>query len=281
VQLQRAKTKCYIDPRHAEALEAHRGDVPLGEVVDDDGGTHLGITVYGAPIGSEGYVRTILARKCDEIAGISDKLINTLGSSHKQALWVLTLLSTSRKFDYFARHNFPADTADSCATFDNIILKQAAMALGFDPENEHDGLMLRRLRMPLRHGGFALRAVAPTAPSAFWAAAYAAVPAFLDRLAPMQGGVAVRGVLELPVIEARVGRDSFLDMRAHGWRRFLASGSRLGAELALIWAGFQSELQGAPPGGPPTCVLHLPAGRSSQLCGRPSTAPSTRTCSRT
>ena len=40
------------------------------------------------------------------------------------------------------------------------------------------------------------------------------------------------GVLDWPVIAARLGRGAFADMGAHGWRSFLASDSRLGRELA-------------------------------------------------
>jgi hypothetical protein len=225
------KTVCWGRPEHAAELDAHRGGVPLGCVADAAGGVHLGVTVYGIPLGSKEYIATVLASKCDRIAGTSQKLITSLGQSHKQPLWTLTFYSTRRKGDYWAQHCFPEDCLDFCRRFDDIIYRQAEVALGCSPLD--DWLAGARMRLPPRLGGIGLHSLVQLSPAAFWGAASRAVASFLD-VHDERGAVLFEGTLERPSVVARVGRGAFAD-GGGGWQQFYASGSRLGAELLARW----------------------------------------------
>ncbi|KAJ1636638.1 hypothetical protein T492DRAFT_861422 [Pavlovales sp. CCMP2436] len=153
--VQPSKCECWIDEAHIASLDAHRGLVTLSHLLDGALTLHYGIMCYGVPIGSEEYVKLALASKCDEIASISNKLIATLSSSHKQQLWLLTLFSTARKFVYFACHCYPDQTRDACTRFDAIIHTQATHALGVSLDD--DQLATARLAFPRCSLGAGLR----------------------------------------------------------------------------------------------------------------------------
>jgi hypothetical protein len=95
------KTVCYIRPDlvHTAELDRVRNlyGVPLGVAFAADGTIMLGIKVYGIPLGSPEFVAHTLASKCTQITGTSQKLNSMLGLTHKQALWTITLRSTSQK----------------------------------------------------------------------------------------------------------------------------------------------------------------------------------------
>ncbi len=227
-------------------MDAHRGQVPLGGAVDAAGVLHLGVTVYGVPLGSKEYIATVLASKCDRIDGTSQKLITSLGQSHKHALWTVTVFSTLHKGTYWAQNCPPSACAEFCVRFDQIVYNQAVAALGCDPRA--DSLAVHRLRLPPRLGGAGLRSLAQLGPAAFWGAASRAVASFLDTH-DQNGVVLARGVLERQSIVARVGRGAF-EAGGSGWRQFFASGSRLGEELQSLWAGLRAQV-------PPDCTATL------------------------
>ncbi|KAJ1624419.1 hypothetical protein T492DRAFT_881835 [Pavlovales sp. CCMP2436] len=212
--VQPSKCECWIDEAHIASLDAHRGLVTRSHLLDGALTPHYGVMCYGVPIGSEEYVKLALAEKCDEIASISNKLIATLSSSHKQQLWLLTLFSTARKFEYFARHCYPDQARDACTRFDAIIHTQATHALGVSLDD--DQLATARLALPRRYRGAGLRRMVDIAPIAFGGAMTQAVPNFLDIVDEPTGTITQRGMLELPKVALVVGRNSFLDMRTHG-----------------------------------------------------------------
>ncbi|KAJ1640847.1 hypothetical protein T492DRAFT_854427, partial [Pavlovales sp. CCMP2436] len=133
--VQPAKCECWIDEAHIDSLDTHRGLVTRSHLLD--GVTpYYGVMCYGISIGSEEYIKLALDGKCDEIACISTKLITSLSSSHKQQLWLLTLFSTARKFEYFARHCHPDHSREACTRFDAIIHAQATHALGVSLDDD-------------------------------------------------------------------------------------------------------------------------------------------------
>ncbi|KAJ1628478.1 hypothetical protein T492DRAFT_875140, partial [Pavlovales sp. CCMP2436] len=194
--VQPSKCECWIDEAHIASLDAHRGLVTRSHLLDGALTPHYGVMCYGVPIGSEEYVKLALAGKCDEIASISNKLIAMLSSSHKQQLWLLTLFSTARKFEYFAHHCYSDLARDACTRFDAIIHTQATHALGVSLDD--DQLATARLALPRRYWGAGLRRMIDIAPAAFCGAMTEVVPNFLDIVDEPTGTITQRGMLELP-----------------------------------------------------------------------------------
>ncbi|KAJ1628758.1 hypothetical protein T492DRAFT_1016041 [Pavlovales sp. CCMP2436] len=214
--VQPSKCECWIDEAHIASLDAHRGLVTRSHLLDGALTPHYGVMCYGVPIGSEEYVKLALAGKCDEIASISNKLIATLSSSHKQQLWLLTLFSTARKFEYVARHGYPDQARDACTRFDAIIHTQATHALGVSLDD--DQLATARLALPRRYRGAGLRHMVDIAPAAFSRAqtfCTAGGPAFAalwsDDLESFVGDLASMGAREL---QARMGAPSAAQARS-------------------------------------------------------------------
>jgi hypothetical protein len=232
------KSFCWGPAHLALELDLHRGDIPLGSVTDAAGATHLGVKVFGVPIGSDGYVREILSCIGDRLAGTSARLISSLGQSHKQALWIITHYSTNHKLDYFARHCYPGDTLDLCMRGDALVRAQAEVALGVGSV-DWDWLAAARLGLPQHMAGMGLRPLTPNRGAHFLGGAAWAVSTFLDVHGARPGVVSRRGALERPEIVARVGRNAFEDMAADGWRPYFASGSRLGCTVRALWSALR------------------------------------------
>ena len=241
------KCFCWTAPENAPAMDACRGRFPWGEVTDAAGEVHRGITVYGVPMGSVGYVKAVLEEKCVRIAAVANTMITKLGRTHKQLLWLLTAFSTSHKLDYWLRHCPPGDIAEAAKMFDDTIQNLAAVALGCDPYS--DEVAAERMSLPGRLGGTGLRSAVAVSGPAYLAGAVSAVSAFLDRFETVDGALVLAqpGVLVRPGIVARVGQGAFDDMEAGaapGWQRFIAeSGSTLGAEMGRIWGQAQREAE--------------------------------------
>jgi hypothetical protein len=235
------KTVCYIhpDPIHTAELDRHRNGVPLGVAHADDGSAMLGIKIYGIPLGSPEFVAHTLASKCTQITGTSQKLNSLLGLTHKQALWTITLRSTSQKGGYWAQHCYPEESLGFCLGVDDAILKQASLALGCDPSN--DPLALKRVYLPTRLTGLGLTSLVASRSAAFLASAARAVPSFLDKH-DAAGEVMERGVLERPSIVARIGRDTLAAPETQGWRTFGASTSRLGAAIITTGSALRAQV---------------------------------------
>jgi hypothetical protein len=199
-----------------------------------------GITIYGVPMGSVGYIKIVLADKCARIAGIATKLINTLGRVHKQLLWLITKFSTSTKLDYWLRHCYPEDVGEAAGLFDDILRELTAVALGCNPGD--DPVAAERVRLPERKGGLGVRRAVDVAAPAFLAGAVSALSVFLDRFEDVDGTTVLveRGALERPAMVARLGRGAFATMAtapgpSGGWHQFFRSGSRLGAAMQGYW----------------------------------------------
>jgi hypothetical protein len=234
------KCHCWIAEEHADLLDASRGRFPWGGVTDACGLVHRGITVYGVPMGSAEYIRIVLEGKCARIAGNATKLINMLGRTHKQLLWLITKFSTAHKLDYWLLHCFPGDVAEAARRFDKVVRDLTVVSLGCDPAQ--DPVATERVRLPERLAGLGLRSAEDVSATAFLAGAVSAVSAFLDAFEEVDGELVLvrRGALERPAVVERIGRDAFAHMDTDpgpegGWHRFMASGSRLGAEMLALW----------------------------------------------
>ncbi|KAJ1620620.1 hypothetical protein T492DRAFT_888355, partial [Pavlovales sp. CCMP2436] len=264
--VQPSKCECWIDEAHIASLDAHRGLVTRSHLLDGALTPHYGVMCYGVPIGSEENIKLALAGKCDEIASISNKLIATLSSSHKQQLWLLTLFSTARKFEYFARHCYPDQARDACTRFDAIIHTQATHALGVSLDD--DQLATACLAFPRRYRGAGPRRMVDIAPAAFCGAMTQAVPNFLNIVDEPTGTITQRGMLELPQVALVVGR----------CRKPLPP-QRQGQAFLRCWLEMQQEA-GVGAGAMinadlPTRVLHLPQEEAwpmvrRDLTGKPS-----------
>jgi hypothetical protein len=213
-------------------------------------------------IGSREYVHSTLSTKADELAGKADNMIQSLGSSSKQSLWVLVRCSFQHRFSYFVSNSYLSDSAGAAAAFDSAVLRLATVALGVSVGA--DAHACRRLLLPVSSHGGGLRRQADSAHAEVWGAAWQVVPHLLDTLAP-DGTVLVQGILDRPAIAARVGRGALGDMATQGWRSFFGSGSRLGAELEAAWGHMQGELGqwALRQDGEAVRVLHLPAGSAA------------------
>jgi hypothetical protein len=137
---------------------------------------------------------------------------------------------------------------------DAIVLKQAQEAIGCDLSA--DCFAELRLRSSTRYGGMGLTSIYGTREAAFVAACAQAVPSFAD-VHDRAGQVEVKGVLELPVIVARVGRDAFDGEQPPGWQQFFDSGSRVGAAMAQAAEALRARVPADYAGD--LRILHLPA----------------------
>ena len=241
------KCACYAAPRLRAALDAHRGDIPVGTLLDAQGVEHAGVVLYGAPLGDPGFVDAFLHSKVAEFSSLADRLIERLGSGRKQLLWHAVRFSLQPSFGYWMRHCLPGETAGPARAFDDVVARAAVAALGCDPRASD--VASYRLRAPTRLGGAGLRRAVDVACAAFVAGVVSTVPAFLGPAEPPAppggaaepGRLARRGILDLPRVAARIGRGSFDGANAErgapgGWTLYLGSGALLGRALQDAWA---------------------------------------------
>ena len=195
-----------------------------------------GLTPFGVPIGAEDFIGETLHDTATGIEKTIERTADALSEAHaSQALWTVTRLSLANMWTYWTQLLPPRLTADASARIDAKLLKVTERAFGW--EFGDDALALRRLRLPVRLRGGALRAHVDVAPAAFAAALARALPTFID--ARMPGGVVRRGYFNM--LAPHLGADSFDfdraddDPRGGPLATFLASSLPFAADLRTAW----------------------------------------------
>jgi hypothetical protein len=164
-----------------------------------------------------------------------------------QELWTLTRISTNQKGGYVVRHCLPADCEEYAERFDVIMGDQAKVAFGGGLDPSTDRLAAYRLRADPLFGGLGLSSLKDGRHAAFLGAVSATIPSFLG----------AAGVLDRPCIERRIGRASFAEGAAGGWRQYFDSGSQVGAAAEAAWALAAQQVPARYPGD--LRALHLAA----------------------
>jgi hypothetical protein len=195
----------------------------LKEGMDADG--RRGIVVVGIPVGEEEYVIHYVRRRIEGASSKSTSIIMKLVPFELQAAQVLTYYCLAPLVDYLAS-SIPPDAIRAelrrwdAHMVDSIVPSFLPPAVATDP------LLTRRLRMPARHDGGALRARGEwLAATAYAATMIRILPAMTDSVVD---GVEKQGYLHnimvpiLGTVEDAGGRYSTLDASnsdlAHGFR---------------------------------------------------------------
>jgi hypothetical protein len=163
---------------------------------------------------------------------------NKLRLSHLHELYSLTLYCAQSRIDFLAQSHYPADTASLMATFDMTLLDLTNSAMGATGQSVMtDPFALRRLRLPARLKGGAIRERQDLAPAAFMGACCAVLPTMIKR---MVGGVELPGFA--PSLEGILGAGSFdQGNEKHRFAALAGSGSRLGAAFVSSWGALRAE----------------------------------------
>ena len=109
--------------------------------------TSRGVMVGGVPIGSEGYVLSVLGTKADEVVSYIDSTIDRL-REHPHALWASLYYCCQTRFDYWLRHVPACATMQFTPRIDDALMR-GVTALTYTGCID-DPLTLRRIRLPAR-----------------------------------------------------------------------------------------------------------------------------------
>ena len=141
-------------------------------------GAGYGIMVSGIPLGDSRFVHDKLQKKVTRICEGVNKIQIALRCDHDQTLYAMLVLCYLATLTYEMR-TLPPDVlkvhlrrADACF----VAVAATATTIDFAAS---DALVQRRLRMPKRHFGGALRSLETTAPAAYAGAFCDVVPSFV------------------------------------------------------------------------------------------------------
>ena len=173
VDLQPTKSKAYhADPGVLRAfLDAHPelgykmgrlDSTPEGAAAS--GG--FGIQVSGLPLGDAAYTHAMLQHKVGKICEGATTTQLALRTQHDQVLCAMLVYCYVPTMNYEARTLPPSVLRVHLRRLDNTLVAVAAAATGVEYA-QLGGLVLRRLRLPKRHHGGALRSLENTAPAAY------------------------------------------------------------------------------------------------------------------
>ena len=163
-----------------------------------------GLLVYGAPMGSGGFVREALDKKAKEVEAVVVAATSMLAGRSKQALWQMLRLSLSQQFDYWLQNCYPTETEEAAATVDEALWVALEQCVGRvlvrEGEAQWGGRSFTEfvVRQPSKLGGMGLRSCQATAKAAFVGAMDSAVRHFAD--SSKQAGLC-------PQLEHVVGKD--------------------------------------------------------------------------
>jgi hypothetical protein len=182
LRLNVAKTEFYAasaaTAASARPLLAGRG---LKEGMDENG--RRGIVVVGIPVGEERYVSHFVRRKVEGASCKSISILTKLVPFELQAAQVLTYYCLAPLVDYLAASIPPGAIRAELRRFDAHMVEHVAPSF-LPPAATTDPLLLRRLRMPARHNGGAIRARGEWLASASYASTMIRIlPAMVDHTA--------------------------------------------------------------------------------------------------
>jgi len=216
----------------------------------DASGDLFGVKVAGLPVGEDAYVAAHLEGKMDTVCEAIETITNALLPWSRQALYAVLVYSVLPKVMYEMRTIPPSVMHPYLTRFDDRVLHAVAAATGITQvtaapdSDDYDEVLMRRLRLPKRLSGAAIRSQADTADAA-WVGGMMAV---LSKLAPnvkYEGGVRT----EVSVgVHPRLGRwlvgEALNDLARRGdvYQHFVTNqGSRLGAEFREAWNRMRAE----------------------------------------
>ena len=143
----------------------HGGDVEqCAQLASELGVAHMqeGITVVGVPLGSESYKASILTKRADKVVGLVEKL-SALPLA-KQSQFLLLRMSLAVRLVHLQRTVQWETLAPSTRRVEQAVLTAAAgifrLPVGQGPSGAApaSGPEVGQLALPIRHGGFGLRA---------------------------------------------------------------------------------------------------------------------------
>lgn len=127
LHLNLGKTKYWVTPEYrTHVFYVYWGDIAKYFLLDSTSLSHRGITVYGVPVGLQGYIFTFLEKKSGAIianvatvcANMHPREATSPEVPGRQCLWVTTLRCIQHLGNYWARHLPPHVTTIFCHTVD-------------------------------------------------------------------------------------------------------------------------------------------------------------------
>ena len=226
--------------------EAPEGIARAGVLVGEE--FFPGMVVYGIPVGSDTYVRHMLGKLVDEVAGEVNRVKEVLAGD-SQAMWSVLSASLAHKLDWHLSLCYPSDIMTAATRLDAIFwsmletISRQHIPSGQERLGQHGGggecvfeapgldwlqgscFQKLLIHQPIKLGGLGLRSLAETSPAAFVGGVEMSLPHFSG-----VGGVC-------PLLENVVG----VVEGAARWSRFIAAGSRTAQEFSQAWASLQTE----------------------------------------
>ena len=199
-----------------------------------------GMLVYGVPVGTDMYVRSMMDTKIEEIAEEAVKVSQVLGEE-KQALWTTLRLSTQQKLDYWLSLVHPTQMKESARRMDDVLWQMLEVAVGVHIPRKEEGLGYEHClnipvenltgmsfqswvaMLPIRLGGLGMRCQSDIAHSAYIGALEQSLPSFGG-----EGGVCQ------PLAH-------LVSEGENKWSALISSGTRTGMELIKSWECLQKE----------------------------------------
>ena len=197
-----------------------------------------GMNILGVPVGTDAYVRKMLAREALKQESYMNTICSKLCLGHARVLYILAVFCIRPRGDFISQTSYPALAAEFFSRVDAALLEVAVRAMGeAGPAVRDDEYARRRFELPGRLKGGAIRPLGATAPAAFVGMLCQVCPTLIDREV---GGVTIPGFM--PGVEEVFGPGSFDDGgESTRFGGLVSSGTRLGTTLAAAWAVLQLE----------------------------------------
>ena len=209
-----------------------------------------GVTLCGVHVGEDEFVRAKISQDLASRASKIKQITQLLAPYSIQDLGALIRYCLAPTGDFIAAHQYPSDSHSGLAEFDKVISDAFRVSLGgAGPLVFDDSFAARRLRLPVRDGGFGLRERAVQAPAAFLGRVAAAAPTMAK---------AVPGA-----VAALFGDGAFDRKNETRYGGLVSSGSRLGYEFwdayAAVKRGVMESLRVTDVDDPALGLLRRPA----------------------
>ena len=212
--------------------------------VEVAGTWEAGMICYGVPVGTDSYVRHMLAEKVDELTCEVETICQVL-EGERQALWSVLRSSICQKLDYWLTLVYPSLVQQAAERMDSLLISVLEKLLGMHIPLQGEGLgwdcplqvpiqglEIRSfqhwvIRQPVKMGGLGIRSQVGISPAAFIGGLEQALPHFTGA-----GGVCQQLVGVIGDGQGQVDRR---------WQPLLQSGCRTGRELLNAWSLLQRE----------------------------------------
>ena len=208
-----------------------------------------GFLCVGVPVGSDRYVKHMLAKKIDQVEEEVQGAMLLLGEE-RQALWTILRSSTAHKLEYWLGTVHPSLMVEAAMRMDSLLLKMLEAATGSRipvssagpdldlpeyqptildvpvPSLQGKSYQWWVTQLPVRAGGLGLRCQAALASIAYLGSVELCLPSFAG-----PDGICTS-------LSYLVGEYESDETR---WRPLLGSNSRLGREFSAAWAEVKEE----------------------------------------